>query len=143
MKSKIGSAKQKARLRRQAHVRKFVRGTTERPRLSVFRSNKHVYGQIIDDTTGVTLASASTNGKDLRADVQGMSKKDAAKKVGEALAAAAKEKNVTKVVFDRNGFLYWGRVAAVADGAREGGLDFGNAAADVGCGLAVRRRVGG
>ena len=124
MKSKIGSAKQKARLRRQAHVRKFVRGTTERPRLSVFRSNKHVYGQIIDDTTGVTLASASTNGKDLRADVQGMSKKDAAKKVGEALAAAAKEKNVTKVVFDRNGFLYWGRVAAVADGAREGGLDF-------------------
>ena len=124
MKSKIGSAQQKARLRRQAHVRKFVRGTTERPRLSVFRSNKHVYGQIIDDTTGVTLASASTNGKDLRADVQGMSKKDAAKKVGEALAAAAKEKNVPKVVFDRHGCLYLGRGAAVAEGAREGGLDF-------------------
>ena len=78
----------------------------------------------IDDTTGVTLASASTNGKNLRGDVEGMSKKEAAKKVGEALAAAAKEKNVTQVVFDRNGFLYWGRVAAVADGAREGGLDF-------------------
>jgi len=123
MKSKIGSPKVKARLRRRAHVRKFVRGTTERPRLSVFRSNKHVYGQIIDDTTGVTLAAASTNGKNLRTDVQGMSKKEAAKKVGEVLAAAAKEKNVTKVVFDRNGFLYWGRVAAVADGAREGGLD--------------------
>ena len=124
MLKKIRNERVRLRLRRKARVRKSVIGTTERPRLNVYRSNKHVYAQVIDDTTGATLASASSQTKDLQSELKGLSKSDAAKKVGMELAKRCAEKSVTDVVFDRNGFLYWGRVSAVADGAREGGLKF-------------------
>lgn len=113
------NAKRLSRLRRKKHIKKVVRGTTERPRLSVFRSAKHIYAQVIDDETGRTLASAST----LKMD-GATGNKDAAKAVGEAVAKAALEAKVETVVFDRNGYLYHGRVAALADGAREAGLKF-------------------
>ena len=117
------SAKHKrdARLRRHNRVRKHVRGTAERPRLAVFRSNKHISAQVIDDRAGVTLAAASTHEADLR---DGSSNKDAAAKVGQRLAERAKDAGVERVVFDRGGFLYHGRVAAVAEAAREAGLEF-------------------
>jgi large subunit ribosomal protein L18 len=117
------SAKQKrdARVRRHARVRKHVRGTAERPRLAVFRSNRHISAQVIDDRTGKTLASASTLEADLR---DGSSNKDAAAKVGQRVAERAKDAGIERVVFDRGGFLYHGRVAAVADAAREAGLEF-------------------
>jgi large subunit ribosomal protein L18 len=117
------AAKQKrdARIRRHARVRKHVRGTAERPRLAVFRSNRHISAQVIDDRTGKTLASASTHEADLRA---GSSNKDAAAKVGQRVAERAKDAGIERVVFDRGGFLYHGRVAAVADAAREAGLEF-------------------
>lgn len=111
------------RLRRRVRVRKKVMGTAERPRLNVFRSTKHMYAQVIDDLNGVTLASASTRVKGLAADDEG-GKIGLAKAVGLALGEACKEKNVTSVVFDRNGYRYHGRVKAVADGAREAGLIF-------------------
>lgn len=110
-----------ARIRRKAHIRKTVRGTTERPRLSVFRSAKHIYAQIIDDSTGTTLAAASS----LRKDFEGSGgNRDGASEVGKAIAAQAVAADIKSVVFDRNGFLYHGRVAALADAAREGGLEF-------------------
>ena len=109
-----------ARLKRQARVRKKVRGTTERPRLSVFRSAKHIYAQIIEDSTGKTLVAASTIGKDV--DLATGGNVGAAKAVGAAIAKKALEQNITNVVFDRNGFLYQGRVQALADAAREAGL---------------------
>jgi large subunit ribosomal protein L18 len=117
------SAKHKrdARLRRHHRVRKHVRGSAERPRLAVFRSNKHISAQVIDDRAGVTLAAASTHEADLR---DGSSNKDAAAKVGQRLAERAKDAGVERVVFDRGGFLYHGRVAAVAEAAREAGLEF-------------------
>ena len=117
------SAKQKrdARLRRHHRVRKHVRGSAERPRLAVFRSNKHISAQVIDDRAGVTLAAASTHEASLR---DGSSNKDAAAKVGKLLAERAKDAGVERVVFDRGGFLYHGRVAAVAEAAREAGLEF-------------------
>jgi len=117
------SAKQKrdARVRRHARVRKHVRGTAERPRLAVFRSNRHISAQVVDDRTGKTLASASTLEADLR---DGSSNKDAAAKVGQRVAERAKDAGIERVVFDRGGFLYHGRVAAVADAAREAGLEF-------------------
>jgi large subunit ribosomal protein L18 len=117
------SAKQKrdARIRRHSRVRKQVRGTAERPRLAVFRSNKHISAQVIDDRAGVTLASASTLEADLR---DGSSNKDAAVQVGARVAERAKDAGVERVVFDRGGFLYHGRVAAVAEAAREAGLEF-------------------
>ena len=101
-------------------IRKVVNGTAERPRMVVFRSNKQIYVQVIDDVKGVTLASASTNTADF-ADFQG-TKVEAAKKVGELVAQRAQKAGVSAVVFDRGGYQYHGRVAAVADGAREGGL---------------------
>ena len=109
------------RLRRHRRVRKKVLGTAERPRLAVFRSNKHIYAQVIDDIAGRTIASAST----LEAERRGgaTATVDAAKQVGEALAERVKAAGVTTVVFDRGGFKYHGRVAAVADGARAGGLE--------------------
>lgn len=110
-----------ARMRRKAHIRKTVRGTSERPRLSVFRSAKHIYAQIIDDSTGTTLAAASSLVKGF--DGSG-SNRDGAALVGKAIAEKAKAAEITQVVFDRNGFLYHGRVAALADAAREGGLEF-------------------
>lgn len=116
--------KVKARLRRQRSIRKRVKGSESRPRLSVFRSTRHMYAQVIDDSTGRTLASASTLSKELKETVDGKDKKEQAKLVGEAIAKACLAQNITSVAFDRNGFIYHGRVQAVAEGAREGGLDF-------------------
>lgn len=112
-----------AREKRHRRIRKRVHGTPERPRLSVFRSLKHMYGQIIDDTTGRTLAWASTVDPALRGQLSG-TKTEKARVVGELLAKRAIETGITKVVFDRGGFLYHGRVKALAEGARAGGLDF-------------------
>ena len=108
--------KRSSRVRRHARVRKKVSGTAERPRLAVYRSNRHIYAQLIDDERATTLASASDR------DVKGESKTDAAKAVGELLAERAKQAGIERAVFDRGGRLYHGRVAAVADGAREKGL---------------------
>jgi len=110
-----------ARYRRKARIRKQLSGTAERPRLSVFRSNKNIYAQVVDDETGRTVASAST----LSVEIEGHGgNKTAAAVVGAALAAAATGAGVTSVVFDRNGYKYHGRVKALADAAREGGLKF-------------------
>ncbi len=116
----VSQKRRVARLKRQARVRKKVRGTSESPRLSVFRSAKHIYAQIIEDATGTTLATASTISKG--ADVANGGNVEAAKAVGTAIAKKALGKNITTVVFDRNGFLYQGRVQALADAAREAGL---------------------
>jgi large subunit ribosomal protein L18 len=118
------SAKQKrnARIRRHARVRKSVQGTADRPRLSVFRSNRHITAQLIDDRTGRTIASASTVESDLCSGATGGV--EAAQKVGRQLAERGKAAGVERVVFDRGGFLYHGRVAALADAAREAGLEF-------------------
>lgn len=110
------------RLKRKLSVRKHVSGAPARPRLTVFRSAKHIYAQAIDDTTGTTLAAASTVDKGIRDGIGGLKKKDAATKVGEEVAKRLLAKGVDAVVFDRNGYRYHGRVAAVADGAREAGL---------------------
>ena len=112
------------RRRRQERVRKRVLGTDARPRVCVFRSNKHIYAQVISDHQGKTLAAVSTLSKDVAAAVKDSKGVATAKQVGLALAQACKARNIIKVVFDRNGFLYHGRVKAVADGAREGGLQF-------------------
>jgi len=111
-----------ARNRRHGRVRKKVQGTAERPRLAVFRSNRHISVQVIDDRAGTTLASASTYEKGFGDTAKG--NKDAAAKIGSTIAERAKAAGVTTVVFDRGGNLYHGRVAAVADAAREGGLEF-------------------
>jgi large subunit ribosomal protein L18 len=115
--------KQTARARRHHRVRKKVSGTPERPRLAVFRSNKHITAQVIDDHSGTTLAAASTVEKDLRSSATGTANKQAAAAVGRLVAERAKTAGITRVVFDRGGFLYHGRVAAVADAAREAGLE--------------------
>ena len=112
------SARQKIRYR----IRKKVAGTTAKPRLSVFRSNTDIYAQLIDDTTGTTIASASSKQKDITA--QKAPKIEKSKMVGEAIARKAGELGIKQVVFDRSGYIYHGRVKAVAEGAREGGLDF-------------------
>jgi large subunit ribosomal protein L18 len=113
-----------SRLRRQARVRKKVLGTAERPRLCVFRSAAHIYAQVIDDEKGATLVAVSSLSPDLKDSLKGLKKAEAAKVVGKAIAEAAKDRGCQKVVFDRNGFLYPGRVKALSEGAREGGLDF-------------------
>jgi large subunit ribosomal protein L18 len=105
---------------RHARLRKRIQGTPTRPRLAVFRSLQHIYAQIIDDTTGTTLAAASSQEKGLK--VAGNA--EGAKKIGQALAERAKAKGIDAVVFDRGGFRYMGRVASLAEGAREGGLEF-------------------
>ena len=110
------------RQRRHRRVRKNVAGSAERPRLAVFRSNKHISVQVIDDVAGRTLAAASTTEAALKKGATG--NRDAAAKVGQLIGERAKAAGVTKVVFDRGGFLYHGRVAAVADAAREAGLEF-------------------
>jgi large subunit ribosomal protein L18 len=115
--------KQVGRARRHYRVRRKVSGTSDRPRLAVFRSNKHISAQVIDDRSGRTLAAASTVEKDLRS-AGGTGNKAAATTVGRLVAERAKAAGVTRVVFDRGGFLYHGRVAAVADAAREAGLEF-------------------
>ncbi|MGB5933860.1 MAG: 50S ribosomal protein L18 [Anaerolineae bacterium] len=116
--------KRKARLRRHRRVRKKVEGKETRPRLSVFRSARHIYAQIIDDTRGHTLASASTLDKELKNELQGLKKREQARLVGEILARRAKSRGVTNVVFDRGGHRYQGRVRFLAEGAREAGLEF-------------------
>ena len=115
LKSATGRAKRKLR------IRKKISGTAERPRLSVFRSGSHIYAQVIDDVTGTTLASASDLQKTVAAEG---TKTDRAKSVGTAVASACKAKGIEKVVFDRNGFIYHGRVKALAEAAREAGLNF-------------------
>ena len=115
LKSATGRAKRKLR------IRKKISGTAERPRLTVFRSGNHIYAQVIDDVTGSTLASASDLQKTVTAEG---TKTDRAKSVGAAVAAACKAKGIEKVVFDRNGFIYHGRVKALAEAAREAGLNF-------------------
>jgi|SRR5699024_1837800 len=111
-----------SRKKRHGRVRSRVTGTIERPRLNVFRSNKHIYAQLIDDLNGVTLASASTEDKELS--LEATSNIDAAEKVGELLAKRAQDKDIETIVFDRGGYLYHGRVKALAEAAREAGLKF-------------------
>lgn len=109
---------------RHQRVRKKISGTPERPRLAVYRSNEHIYAQIIDDVNGTTVVSASTVDKNLRSDVDGKTPKEQAKAVGAAIAERAKASGVETVVFDRGGFPYHGRVKALADASREAGLNF-------------------
>ncbi|TDL60773.1 50S ribosomal protein L18 [Paenibacillus amylolyticus] len=116
--------KNKARLKRHLRVRKKIQGTAARPRLNVFRSGKHMYAQIIDDVAGVTIASASTVDKELSPDIKNGASVESARKVGELVAKRAKDKGVSNIVFDRSGYLYHGRIAALAEAAREAGLEF-------------------
>ncbi len=116
--------KNQDRVIRHARVRKKVSGTAERPRLCVYRSTNHIYAQVIDDVKGHTLCSSSTLDKTVAAQIAELTKTEAAKKVGAAIAAKALALGITEVVFDRGGYLYTGRVQALADGAREAGLKF-------------------
>ncbi len=116
-------SKNEARQRRKVRIRKKISGTTERPRLVVYRSNLHIYVQLVDDAAGTTLAAASTLALAKTKDGAHCNK-SGAEMVGQEIARLAKEKNIAKVVFDRNGYLYHGRIKAVADGARQGGLEF-------------------
>jgi large subunit ribosomal protein L18 len=113
-----------ARLKRKKRIRKNMFGNQERPRLSVFRTAKHIYAQIIDDTKGITLVAASTLDKEYKDTPVDGKKQDVAKSVGNLIGKRAMDKGIKKVVFDRNGFLFHGRVKALSDGAREAGLEF-------------------
>jgi len=117
------NSKETARLKRKQRIKKKI-GGGERLRLSVFRSCKHIYAQIVDDGKGQTVAAASTLSGELKDQLSGLKKSDAAKAVGKLLAAKAKAQGIDKVVFDRNGFLYHGRIKAMADSCREHGLEF-------------------
>lgn len=119
-----GQKKTESRQRRHARIRAKVEGTVSRPRLSVFRSLTNIYAQVIDDESGKTLVSASTIDEELKAQMAGKTKTEAAKLVGKAVAERAKKAGVTTVVFDRGGYKYHGRVAALAEAAREAGLEF-------------------
>jgi large subunit ribosomal protein L18 len=121
--TKIAEARRSGRIRRHRRVRKKIHGTATRPRMAVYRSNKHLSVQLIDDDAGVTLAAASTNEPDLRSTGSGASV-DAATRVGTLVAERAKAAGIDQVVFDRGGFAYHGRIAAVAAAAREAGLEF-------------------
>ena len=112
------------RERRKLRIRRKISGSSERPRLTVFRSSKHIYAQVVDDVAGSTIAHASTLSRDVRAAVEESTKSDAAKQVGSAIAKLLLSKGIDKVVFDRNGYLYHGRIRALADAAREAGLKF-------------------
>ena len=116
--------REEARQNRKSRIRKRIFGTEQRPRLSVFRSAKHIYAQLVVDSTGSTILAASTLSPEIRTEIGELDKSDAAKKVGQLIGKKAKEKNISRVVFDRNGFLYHGRVKALAEGARESGLEF-------------------
>jgi large subunit ribosomal protein L18 len=120
----VAKERREARQKRQVRVRRKVQGSQERPRLCVFRSARHIYAQIIEDTTGTTLVSVSTVVRDVSGDLKVSGNVEAAKLVGKKIAERALAKNITQVVFDRNGFLYHGRVKALADAAREAGLSF-------------------
>jgi large subunit ribosomal protein L18 len=112
------------RLKRKSRIRKNLSGTSARPRLSVFRSARHIYAQIVDDLQGVTLVAAGTLSPEIKDKLGGLKKKDAAREVGKLLADKAKSKGIEQVVFDRNGFLYHGRIKSLADSCREHGLVF-------------------
>ncbi len=114
----------KMRLKRKRRIRKQLSGTGDRPRLSVFRSARHIYAQIIDDAQGATLVATGTLDAEIRDKLPGLKKQQAAREVGKLLAAKARAKGITQVVFDRNGFLYHGRVKELAEGCREEGLIF-------------------
>ena len=116
--------KRKRRIRRKAAIRKRIFGNPEAPRLSVFKSNKHIYAQVIDDVTGTTIASASSLDKDVKSSVNNCGNIESAKLVGKLIAERAQAKEVKEVVFDRGGYLYHGRVQALAEAAREAGLSF-------------------
>jgi large subunit ribosomal protein L18 len=118
------NAREVARLKRKVRIRMKVHGSPERPRLTVFRSDKHMYAQIVDDVQGATLVSASTLEADLKEMEPAKGKRVAAQRVGELIARKALAKGIQKVVFDRNGYIYHGRVQALADAARQSGLDF-------------------
>jgi large subunit ribosomal protein L18 len=120
----VAKERRESRKKRQVRVRRKIKGSADRPRLCVFRSAKHIYAQIIEDTTGTTLVAASTVVKEVGADLQSSGNVTAAKLVGKKIAEQALSKNITQVVFDRNGFLYHGRIKALADAAREAGLSF-------------------
>lgn len=111
------------RIRRKRRIRKKVSGTAQRPRMTVFRSNRHIYVQVVDDIEGKTLVSASTLETELSSEIQGKDKKEQATIIGKTVASRALEAGIKSVVFDRNGYIYHGRVAAVANGAREAGLN--------------------
>lgn len=121
MSDKIRNA---TRTRRKRSIRKRLSGTTARPRLSVYRSSKHIYAQVIDDTTGSTLVAASTKSPELRGELEGKQKTEHAALVGKLIAEKSIQAEIKEVVFDRNGFIYHGRVKAVAEAARESGLVF-------------------
>lgn len=112
------------RERRKKSIRQVVVGSSERPRLSVYRSSTNIYAQLIDDSTGTTIVAASTLDKKLKSELKNGGNVDAAKSVGVLISMKAKDKNISKVTFDRNGYLYHGRVKALANAAREGGLEF-------------------
>lgn len=112
------------RLKRKRRIRKIISGTGQRPRLSVFRSARHIYAQIIDDLQGVTLVAAGTLSPEIKNKLSGLKKQEAAREVGKLLADKAKSKGIEQVVFDRNGFLYHGRVKSLAESCREHGLVF-------------------
>lgn len=114
----------KLRKRRHLRVRKKINGTPERPRLNVFRSHKNIYAQIIDDQSGITLVAASTLDPDIKAEMPYEGNKEAAHRVGQLIARRALDKGIKKVVFDRGGYLYHGKIKALAAGAREGGIEF-------------------
>ena len=116
--------KNEQRQKRHVRLRHDLAGTTQRPRLNVYRTLNHIYAQIIDDTKGVTLVSCNTTQKDIKAKVANMTNKEAARFVGEQIAKLAKKKKISQVVFDRGGYLYTGRVKELADGARAAGLEF-------------------
>jgi len=120
----LRKSKELARLKRKKRIRKKVTGTSERPRLCVFRSAKHIYAQVIDDSNGKTLASASTLSREIRSGLKYSGNIEAAKKVGELIATKSLERNIKKVAFDRNGYLFHGRLKALALLAREKGLEF-------------------
>ena len=117
-------SRQEVRVKKHMRIRNRFSGTAERPRLAVFRSNKHMYAQIIDDTVGNTLVSSSTLEKAVKAELEKTNNVDAAAYLGTVIAKRAIEKGITKVVFDRGGFIYQGKIAALADAAREAGLEF-------------------
>ena len=117
-------SRQEIRVKKHMKIRNRFSGTAERPRLAVFRSNNHMYAQIIDDTVGNTLVSASTLEKEIKAELEKTNNVDAAAYLGTVIAKRAIEKGITEVVFDRGGFIYQGKIAALADAAREAGLEF-------------------
>ena len=117
-------SRQKVRVKKHMKIRNRFKGTTARPRLAVFRSNNHMYAQIIDDTVGNTLVAASTLDKDVKAEISKTNDVEAAAYLGTVIAKKALEKGITAVVFDRGGFIYQGKIAALADAAREAGLVF-------------------